>query len=268
MFILNFSVTTINTHSTLYKMHQYIKNLFAVITCLLFTSYTGFSQEKSTEVYIVSSLHKAHQVNEKYTYDSLYHYIERVQPDVIGIEIRKEEIDSSDAYLSNMYPLEMYSIRNKFRHLPVFGIDWLGSEIEGKAVPENYYDNFFVKTLQIQVSQDSVMRKTLSVLQPLRNEMNQIALKSNISEVNDGRYDMLSKIYYLQLKHLYQDTPYQRLSKFYTLRDEHIAKNIVEIVKKHPDKKLLFVVGADHRYFSKQYLLSELGGEIQLNDIK
>lgn len=227
-----------------------------------------FAQEKITEIYIVSSLHRAHQVNEKYTYDSLYQFIERVQPDVIGVEMRSEEIDSSDAYVSSMYPLEMYTIRNRFKHLPVFGIDWLGEEIEGKAVPEKYYETFFVITLQKQASQDSVMRKNLEILQPVRNEMNQIALKSSISELNDGRYDMLSHIYYLQLKHLYRDTPYQRLSEFYTQRDEQIAKNVIEVVKNHPGKKLLFVVGADHRYFSKNYLLSELGDAIQIKTIE
>lgn len=67
-----------------------------------------------------------------------------------------------------------------------------------------------------------------------------LILKKSAKEVNDGKYDVAVEILYQQLEILFKDTPYEKMSAFYRKRDEEIDKNIIEIVKMHLGKKILF----------------------------
>lgn len=114
------------------------------------------AQSKKTEIFILSTIHGAHKLNPHYTYDTLF--LEKQNQDVLAVEIRQEDIDSSIAYLKDNYPYEMYTCIKQFPETPIFGIDWLGEELEGKSIPENYWSQSSeIKTLQRQLNQDSLM---------------------------------------------------------------------------------------------------------------
>ena len=55
--------------------------------------------ENKTEIIICSSIHGLHKSNENYTYKDLFNFIDSFKPDIIGVEIRQEDIDSSNSYL-------------------------------------------------------------------------------------------------------------------------------------------------------------------------
>ena len=226
------------------------------------------AQSEKSEVIIISTIHSAHKINPNYSYDSLFAFIEKFDPEVIGIEIRKEDIDSSQDYLKRNYPYEMYECISKYSSKEVVGLDWLGEDIKGKAIPENYWnEESQIKGLQQKLSADSVMLKRLTVTNVIQEEKVKIALSASLYELNDGRYDLINQIYYEQLELLLKDTPYEDLTDFYQKRDEKIATNILEVINNNEGKKMIFLVGADHRCFTLKKVREAFNDTILLNQL-
>jgi hypothetical protein len=223
-------------------------------------------KQTTTEVNICSTIHGAHKTNAKYTYDDLFKFISDYNPDIIGIEIRMEDVDSSDTYLSRYYPFEMREIIRKFKSKKIHGFDWLGTAIEKKAIPKNYFKELKVKKLEKKLNNDSTMANIVHDLARISKQKNEIVLNSSLQQLNDGRYDEYNTAYYGQMFKLLKETPYQEMSNFYKQRDENISKNMINIIKANEGKKLLFLMGADHRSYSLDRIKKEFGSQIILNN--
>lgn len=242
------------------------KKILPIISLLIFPLISVMAQGKKSEVLIISTIHGAHKINTNYSYDSLFTFIERYNPDIIGVEIRKEDIDSAVSYLKSNYPYEMYECITKYPSRKVLGFDWLGDDIAGKAIPKNYWkEKSIIKILQQKLSIDSIFQKRLSVLDIIKEEKNKLALNASLFELNDGRYDLINRIYYEQLKILLYKTAFEPLSDFYKERDELIAQNILEIIQKNNGKRMIFLMGADHRDYTLKKVSEALGETILLN---
>jgi len=243
-----------------------MRKITLILLLSAFTSFSGICQEQITEVIICSTIHGAHRINPNYSYDTLFTFVEKYNPSIIGIEIRKEDIDSSIIYLKNNYPFEMYECIKKYPNKKVLGFDWLGSDVVGKAIPKNYWEEISnIKKTQQKLNQDSTIHKKLTILKIIEEEKNKLALNASISEINDGRYDIINFIYYKQLAKLLQNTEYVTLSDFYQQRNEQIALNIIEIIKSNIGKKMIFLIGADHRDYTLKKVRQELSNQILLN---
>lgn len=237
-----------------------------IISFLTLPVIFGMAQTMKSEVLIISTIHGAHKVNPSYSYDSLFTFIEKYNPDIIGVELRKEDIDSSVSYLKSNYPYEMYECIKRYSSKKVVGFDWLGGDIEGKAIPENYWkEKSIIKKLQQKLSGDSILQQKLSITDIIQEEKKKIAFNATLKELNDGRYDLINRIYYEQLELLIKDTEFELISDFYKQRDEMIAENILEIIKNNNGKKMIFLIGADHRGYTLKRVSEELEGSIILN---
>ena len=203
--------------------------------------------ENETEVIICSSLHGLHKSNDNYSYEDLFNYINGFNPDIIGVEIRQEDVDSSSTYLKNYYPFEMHQILEQNRSKIVFGIDWLGTKIEEKPIPKNYFQKLDIIQLSNKANADSIFKKSLLGLNKLAKLKDEIAISGSIIELNDGRYDSLNSIYYEILDSVYLDAPYSRVAEFYKQRDVKITERILDLIDKNRGEKIIFIVGADHR---------------------
>lgn len=243
------------------------KTMAAIVIFLICPFFSGISQEKMSEVAIISTIHGAHKINPNYSYDSLFNFVEKYNPDIIGVEIRKEDIDSSFSYLQNNYPFEMYESIKKYPTKKVVGFDWLGLELEGKAITENYWKEISaIKKFQRKLNQDSIISQKLSILEIIKGKKEKLVLNASLFELNDGRYDLINFIYYEQLRYILQGSEYIYLSDFYQQRDKHIAENIIEIIKNNKGKKMIFLLGADHRDYTIKKVKGELGDHILLNN--
>ena len=240
-----------------------LATLFIVLATI---SFTGMSQQNKSEVMIIGTIHQAHTANPNYTYDSLFAYIDRFDPDIIGIEIRKEDIDSSFTYLSQNYPFEMIECLRRYPEKKVYGFDWLGHDLEGKGIPSNYWvETSSVKKLQKELSRDTLMHRKLSLLKAIQSEQHRIVLNASLPEFNDGKYDLITFIYYKQMETIFQDTPYAALPDFFQQRDQHIAGNIIDLIQDNKGKRMIFLLGADHRDYTLKKIKEDLGQEIILN---
>jgi hypothetical protein len=245
------------------------KTIILILSLLSYLSISGMTQEKKSEVLIISTIHGTHRTNPNYSYDTLFKFIEKFNPDIIGVEIRAEDIDSSFVYLKKNYPFEMYECIRKYPSKRISGFDWLGSDLEGKAIPDRYWKEISViKKLQQEISKDSAILDKISILDIIQEVKDNLALNASLSELNDGRYDLINRIYYSQLKALLDATAYEALSDFYQQRDEHIARNILEIIKNNEGKRMIFLMGADHRDYTLKKVADEMGNQILLNHFK
>lgn len=230
---------------------------------LLFPTVFAYSQNV-TEVVICCTIHSAHKVNKCYTYDSLYAYIDAYNPDVIGVEVRPEDMDSSVTYLRKCYPFEMYSTKSRYPDKRVVGFDWLGDEIRNKPIPPMFWKTFWLKVLERKLDADSTMKRALAVLDVVNSAKVKLAMESDIYQLNDGRYDLLNTVFYEQLQLLFHSTPYAELSEFYRKRDEHIARNIFRIIRQNRGKRIVFLMGADHGVFAFRAIKKEFADSVEL----
>lgn len=222
---------------------------------------------RPVDVMVVATMHQGHADNPRYSYDDLYSLVEAFDPDLLGTEIRAEDLDRSDDYLARNYPIEMRELARRYSGR-VVGIDWLGEELEGHPVPENYWrDQSAVMRLQRQLAQDDAM----SAPQVEAAKTRQMEILDNASSVslNDGRYDLASAKYYAALAEHLAGTPFAQLSEFYAERDRRIAGNAAAAVaqfraKRPSGGRIVFVVGADHRGPVSEALAQTFADEIRL----
>lgn len=171
-----------------------ITKIVIILSFLTLPVISGMAQTIKSEVLIISTIHGAHKVNPNYSYDSLFAFIEKYDPDIIGVELRKEDIDSSASYLKSNYPYEMYECITKYFSKKVFGFDWLGDDIAGKAIPVNYWkERSSIKKLQQKLSGDSILQQKLSITDIIQEEKKKLALNASLAELNDGRYGKSNK---------------------------------------------------------------------------
>lgn len=70
-----------------------------------------------TKVMVLGTLHGAHRNNEFYNYNHIFSIIENFNPEVIGVEIREEDL-----------------LESRYKHnYKILGFDWLGKDIEDRA---------------------------------------------------------------------------------------------------------------------------------------
>jgi hypothetical protein len=206
-----------------------------------------------------------HREHKTYSYEDLYRTVRNFRPDLVGVEIRDEDLHRDAEYLKANYPHEMITLAAEYRG-QAFGFDWLGSELSGRPVPKNYWrEESWLKKLEAERSNDPALRK--EAITALQEQQLELARAATPASINDGRYDEVTARYYAALEALYKGSRYQRLTDFYRARNEVIAQNIAQYVRRNPGRRIAIVTGADHRGFVARHLKRELGSRIQLASV-
>lgn len=219
--------------------------------------------KKNTEIMILGTLHGLHRNNEAYSFDDIFRMIEEFNPDAAGVEIRSEDIEQPKEYLSKYYPYEM--IETKFRYsgkIPVYGFDWLGVQIRGTLIPDGYFKTLPAKILESEFDSFSSPEKT--GLEKLDQERMLLLTNKTAKECNDGRFDASCEEYYAQFAAAFKGTKYQEISDFYRKRDENIGRNIISIIEQNEGKKIIFLMGMDHRVFAVKNIRARFGEGIRI----
>lgn len=218
---------------------------------------------EKTEVMILGTLHGIHKDNSFYSYDDIFLIIDKYKPDVIGVEIRKEDILQQREYLKKYYPYEM--IEAKFRYendCKIYGFDWLGDTIEGKLIPDKYFETLDVKTLEKQFNSTDGYVKEKNMIEIIDSLRIPLVINHTAEECNNGKYDLLVDVLYNQLEAMFKNTPFEKMSNYYRERDKQIDKNIINIIKNNIGQRIIFLTGIDHRVFAikaiKEYFKDEI----------
>lgn len=222
----------------------------AILICSL-----HFSAAAQTKVYLVPVLHSMHKTNFNYNYDSVKAIVARTGADVIAVEIRPEDVGRDSNYLKRNYPLEMWMAPHWFAQKEIEGFDWLGSDIEGRPIPEGYWQTGSEpKRLQAQLGSDSVYSARLKSCQLYTAERLKVLTALSLREILASNDAILTKEYYNCLEQHLRGSDYEALTQFYTLRNQKMMQNLDKLLQKHGGKTLAVLTGADHY----PYLLDHL----------
>jgi hypothetical protein len=223
-------------------MHRRELLLGMLVTALgACTSRTGF---QPTKVLVLATMHGAHERSINYRYEDVYARIAAFGPTALAVELRQEDLSPPAPYLASYYPAEMIELARRYASI-ARGIDWLGSTIEGRPIPDGYFANVDVKRLERALDADASMVDPK--LDSLQSQRAAIIPEATASALNDGRYDVLNRHYYRALAAHLHGTKYQPISDFYAARDAHIAANAIALIRADRGGRVALVVGADHR---------------------
>lgn len=226
------------------------------------------SEKPPVEVMVVATMHGGHADNPRYSYEDFYSLVAAFAPDLVGTEIRQEDLDRGEDYLARNYPLEMRELALRYSDR-IVGIDWLGEDLEGRPVPENYWRDLSpITRLQRQLAQDDALRSPK--VEEAQARQRRILEGATAASLNDGQYDLATSAYYLALAELLEGSQFARLTEFYAERDRRISLNAMAAValfrRTRPGGggRILFAVGADHRGPLVDALRQQFGNNVRL----
>jgi hypothetical protein len=207
---------------------------------------------QKTELLLLPTIHGAHKKNVKYSFDHVTRIITNFKPDVIAVEIRPEDMDQDTSYLKKFYQPEMIMAKNSFPGIKKAGIDFMGSEISGKHLSDDFSVDTVGEMGRFRVMNQRLMKDSAIVTARIvkgmvRLKAKQGELMANLS-ANEmlSSYDKITQEYSQAQTAVLTNTPYQYYDRFSIMRDQKIADNIREIVRNNPGKRIIVLSGANH----------------------
>jgi hypothetical protein len=123
------------------------------------------------------------------------------RPDLVGVEIRQEDLPRPDTYLHHNYPEEMVALARAYKGR-VFGFDWLGAELQGREIPDDWWTKRS-RIKQLERTCNSAPPPTAPKLAQLNaridalsRQQEEIIATANAASLADGRYDRVTALYY------------------------------------------------------------------------
>ena len=225
--------------------------LTTIAATILFEGSGLSAAEPATRVLVIPSLHKRLAGNPRYSYADLYALVAAFHPDLVGVEIRQEDLARPGAYLHHNYPEEMVTLADAYKGR-VFGFDWLGTEVEGRAVPADWWTKQSpIKQLERscgsqQIGMSPEQLELNARLDSISRQQERIAGTATAASLSDGRYDRVTAAYYKIAAELTRGTRCERVTDWYAERDRRITANIVKEVLRNPGRRIAVVTGCDH----------------------
>lgn len=219
----------------------------AIFSCKTKAVPTASADKNNGGIYFIPTLHRLHKINKNYSYDSLRAIIKKINPDIIAVEMRQEDIGADSLYLKKNYPLEMRMMQYWFPNSKIMGFDWLKEELEGKVIPDNYWKNESpIKKLEKKMNEDTAFSKNTEGCYA-RDAEREILLKTlTLQQLIKSFDESIVKEKYDCLNNKLADSPYDELVKFYAKRNSKILKNIQTIIKNNKGKSIVIITGDDH----------------------
>ena len=234
-----------------------------IAVILGFVLVSACNTEVPTEVLVLPALHQAHEMNENYSYDDLMEIIKAYNPDVIGVEIRPEDMQRHSEVLRVYYPEEMVQVRDTYKD-KAFGIDFYSEDTRGEHVESAMFQDTTreigrAKKIAREMKLDSmivVKHRELGLADVLK-EQRRIALTYSAEEFLNGEYDSLVELQFEIEDKMLKGTPYEEYNAFNNRRDQRISQNALKLIEENPDKRILILVGASHRNRLMDFLEQE-----------
>lgn len=234
-----------------------------ISVAILLMSLTACSDKVPTEVLVLPTLHKTHEMNRNYTYDDLMEVIYSYDPDIVGVEIRPEDMELESEVLDVFYPKEMIMVRDSFRD-KAFGIDFYSEDTQDKPLELKMFRDTTgeigrTNKLAQKMKLDSVIvvRHQKLGLEKVLKEQQRIAASYSPEQFLKGEYDSLVKLQFILEDSLLKGTAYEEYAVFNSRRDRRISQNALKLIEENPEKRILIIVGANHRNRLVEFLEQE-----------
>ncbi len=221
---------------------------------VLFSLWINPSFAQKTQLLILPTIHAGHKKNVNYNFEHVRTIIKNFKPDIIALEIRPEDLDQDTSYLHKFYNPEMIMFRNEFPEAKKAGIDFMGSDVAGKPLAENFLKDTIVEFGKFRLMNQKLMRDPAIVkarvekgLPELISKRGKMMSSLGANQLMEGYYDSLTEEFTIEQTKILRNTPYQYYDDFQVMRDQRIANNIKAIALKNKGKRIIVLTGANHR---------------------
>jgi hypothetical protein len=208
------------------------------------------------KIYVLGTIHLNHDKNPNYGYDELIAAIEVFKPEVIGVEIRPQDMQEDNGYLTKYYPPEMVQVKALYEaKLPIYGFDWRGQSIEKERIERWLTDVPNLKTLMGKYEDIALLIKQRKILmepfyktctlEQCQKEYN--SHKEALDSIDEKLNSLLMRYGNSELIQYNQD------------RENHIGVNVAKIINNHANQRIMIVTGIEHKLHVTTYLSLVLG---------
>ena len=240
-------------------MHS-IPKVLAVSSLLL--SAIAYAGEAPTPVMVVATMHGLHEDHQGFDFEDLFRLVRDFEPDLVGVEIRPEDMGAEEEYLRANYPYEMVELAVLYAD-SAFGFDWLGDDIAGRRVPAGHWQGSPIKLLEQELAKDGAFAET-DEEEAIAAAQKELLVDATAELLNDGRYDRLVERSYRLTAEKLHGTRYQPVTDFYARRDLEIGQRLIDIVRDNAGRRIIVLTGADHRGFAEARLRETLGSQLEI----
>ena len=136
----------------------------------------------------------------------------------------------------------------------VRGIDYYNEETRNITVSRKMFSDTVSEMYRIKrLTQDMRLDSTFvasyekTKIPKIQKEQRRMALNYSAEEFLKGEYDSITGLQYRIEDSLFGNSPYAAYPVFNNRRDLQITLNALQLVEENPGKKILLLVGANHR---------------------
>jgi hypothetical protein len=218
---------------------------FLFTSLLLILLKISFQQE--SKVYFIPTLHQLHKSNINYSYTHLKEIIAELKPDIIAVEIRQFDINQDSMYLKSNYPYEMWNMKYWFPKTKVVGFDWLGDDIEGKALSPTYWKEVSpIKKWERELNDDSLFNDKILSCRTITKQRIELLSTLSLKDLLKSKNSALVNQFYNCLNSQLEHTRHERILIFYEQRNQKMLSNIEAIIANNKGKTIVIITGDDH----------------------
>lgn len=246
-----------------------MKTKMLIILLLIIMTSVALLAQKKTKLLILPTIHTGHAKNVRYNFNHVSRIIENFKPDIIAIEIRPEDMDQDTVYLKKFYQPEMIMARMGYPGVQKVGIDFMGSDMEGKNLPSNFSRDTVGEMGRFRMMNQKMMKDSAIVkarikngLVRLKSKQGEMMGKLSANELLDGSYDLVTDEYTKAQTAVLANTPYEYYDSFSIKRDQKIADNIKDLALKNPGKRIIVLSGANHHNKAVNAIQSEKSAKL------
>ena len=219
-------------------------SLVAVLIAIASPVFAETIQPKVTEVTIVGSLHKYHRDLKHYSFEDLKKLIESKKPEVICIEVMPENykgtatVKAPYEYREAIMPF-LLSTKAEIKPIDWVNDDWNEFLKEQKALSES--------------------PKTSGLFNAIVNPLELLVKHANDKSVAKLDYafynsDLMDELIEAQYEVLVNAFPGSKMVQIADKRNENIANLLIEAVKRNKGKRILVLIGMEHKFALKKRL--------------
>lgn len=222
------------------------------LLCVAVSLFLVSCKTADSKIYLLPTLHSIHKINANYDYRHLKETVVEINPDIIAVEIRPEDISQDSLYLKKNYPYEMWMMKEWFPAKKILGFDWLGTDIENQLIPANYWKEISpIKKYEKALAEDSVYSAKKAKCEHFNTERLPILKTNSLAQLLKSKDAQLTSDFYQCFNESLQGSIHKRIPEFYAKRNQEILENIRKIILENKNKKILFLTGDDHYIFLK-----------------
>ena len=195
-------------------------------------------------IVILGTLHQYHLKQEFYSLDVLERIIERINPDVICVELTAEDLKTErEQRVKVEYPMCILPLAKK-----------RGYKIVPMEPDEPEYSRLIniIKQLNKKIESDETMKMKSEIFNQYTESLYEFLFNywKSPADVNS---DITNALF--EVKHKFQDALFGPLQREgWEEWNIHFLNTILKTMKKYKGKKILVTVGAEHVYWLKKRL--------------